>query len=152
CLPDGSVRALPFALADRVGENPTFFEEEGPGGHALWIGGSEGLVRAVLPSAFLQPHSFASILRRVQLRHREHLPRNPARPVELPSDERGLTFHFATSRIDDPGMRFQTRWSDTGEEWSPPSRVPELTIERLSAGTHVLEVRARDTNGRVGEP
>ncbi len=152
CLPDGSVRALPFALADRVGENPMFFEEDGPGGHVLWIGGSEGLVRAVLPSAFLQPQSFATLLRRVQLRSGEHLPLSPATPTELASHQHGLTFHFATSRIDDPGMRFQTRWSGNGEEWSPLSRVPELTIERLAAGAHVLEVRARDTNGRLGVP
>jgi signal transduction histidine kinase/DNA-binding response OmpR family regulator len=152
CLPDGTLRALPFAVADHIGENPVFFEEETPAGHFLWIGGSEGLVRAGLPSAFLSPRPFATTIRQIRLRSGQRLPLAPDTPVKLLAGRQGLTFHFATSRVDDPGMRYQTRWRDADDDWSAPSHSPEFTSDRLSAGTHVLEVRARDTDGRLGSP
>ncbi|HVU25189.1 MAG TPA: ATP-binding protein [Opitutus sp.] len=152
CLPDGTLHALPFALAERVGENPVFFEEETPAGHFLWIGGSEGLVRAGLPSAFLSPRPFATTIRRIQLRSGERLPLAPDHPIELPADRHGITFRFATSRVDDPGMRYQTRWGDADDDWSTLSATPEFAVDRLPAGRHLLEVRAHDTDGRLGSP
>lgn len=149
---DGIRHALPFAVAERVGENAVFFKESTATGAMLWIGGSDGLVRAPLPGALLPPRPFATVIRRVDRRSGLALPVATDRPVELPFDQRGLTFHFATDRVDDRGMRYQTRLRPTDEEWAPLSSGAALTLDRVPPGKHVFEVRARDTDGRLGTP
>ncbi|MCF3649772.1 hybrid sensor histidine kinase/response regulator [Synoicihabitans lomoniglobus] len=149
---DGTWEALPFALAERVGENPMFFEEPTADGSVLWMGGNEGLVRAELPAAFLSPRSFRTVVRRVATLSGELLPLATAQPIALPFDQQGLAIAFATDRTDDSEMRYQSRLSDYGEAWSPLSRIAEYSLNRQPVGEHVFEVRACDSNGRWGEP
>lgn len=140
--------SLPYAVADAIGENPTFYEEQTAAGSVLWLGGSEGLVRAELPQALLQPAPFRTVISRVWQKF--DAPLDLAAPASLPFRERTLNFAFATDRLDGRHVRFQTQLD--GNAWTDFSPAATLTIPGLAAGRHDLAVRARDADGRMGAP
>jgi signal transduction histidine kinase/CheY-like chemotaxis protein len=168
--PDGSTQLLPFAATDVVGENPFFREEAGEAGHVVWLGGSEGLLRAELPAALTKSAPFRVNLRRVTGAKGEALPLADAdemegeasaegearraqrsRPThELPFAAQEVTLQFATDRLDDRRMRFQTRLND--EPWTALSETATLALDRLPPGTHTVAIRARDADGQLSAP
>ncbi len=144
--PDLSVRGLPFAAADAVGENPYFLEEPAAAGSTVWLGGSEGLVRLELPRAYARDEPYRAVVRRVTGPGGRAF--DPSAEAELPFAAQTATLQVATDRLEARYLRFQTRLDDAGE-WSEPAAETTLTFDRLPPGRHVVEVRARDADGRL---
>jgi signal transduction histidine kinase len=145
-------RPLPFAAVDFIGENPVMFEEpRADGGSVLWLGGSEGLVRADLPEAFLPERKFGTVISAVRTADGTTQPLLSAEPLTLPAGST-LTFRLATDRLDDRRMVFQTELDGRDAEWSQFDSPANLTLSNLTSGSYVLRVRARDSNGRISQP
>jgi signal transduction histidine kinase len=145
-------RRLPFAAADFIGENPVMLEEpRADGGSVLWLGGSEGLVRAELPEAFLPERKFGAVISGVRDADGTMQPLLSIEPLMLSAGST-LTFRLATDRLDDRRMVFQTQLDGRDAEWTPFDSQAQLTISALSPGHYVLRVRARDSNGRISQP
>jgi signal transduction histidine kinase/DNA-binding response OmpR family regulator len=148
--PDGRRTALPYTVAAAIGENPTFLEEPAAdGGTVLWLGGTEGLIRAELPAAFDRPQEHHAFFRQVR--------DGAGRPVALQRDapefsyaQRDLTLTFAADQLDDRHLRFQSRLDN--EPWSAPVARAELTLPRLPPGHHQIAVRARNADGHESTP
>ncbi|WP_221032322.1 hybrid sensor histidine kinase/response regulator [Actomonas aquatica] len=148
---DGHWQSLPFAIARTVAENPLIYTEQTAGRDIVWLGGSDGLVRAELPAAFVAPTPFATRLQRIEDNQNQLLPIAPTAAVNLAPAQKRLTFTFGTDRLDDAGMRFQTRLDYDPDGWSPWSPNRSLTLNYLPPGEHTLSIRAQDNNGRVAE-
>lgn len=147
----GTWRPLPFAAADVIGENPVMLEEpRADGGSVLWLGGSEGLIRADLPEAFLPERKFGAVISAVRNADGTTQPLLSAEPLVL-SGGSTLTFRLATDRLDDRRMVFQTHLDGRDAAWSPFDSQAHLTLSALSPGRYVLRVRARDSNGRISQ-
>jgi signal transduction histidine kinase/DNA-binding NarL/FixJ family response regulator len=149
--PPENWRALPFAAANIVGENPVELEERrADGGSVLWLGGSEGLIRADLPEAFLPQRRFAAVISAVRGAEGAAQPLVSADPLTLPSGS-PVTFQLATDRLDDRQMVFQTRLDGRDDAWSPFNSQSQIAMAALSPGSYTFRARARDSNGRVSQ-
>ena len=144
--------ALPYAVAEAIGENPVFLEESSPAGRVLWLGGSEALVRIDLPGALLQPADFSARITQVRKTTGASFPLDPAGRPELPYTDNAVTFELATDRLDGRGLQFQTRLDGREREWTEFSPNHNVAVTGLLAGDYTFHVRARDNDGRISRP
>ncbi|WP_438481140.1 ATP-binding protein [Oleiharenicola lentus] len=147
---DGKIEVLPFTTSRLVGTLLSVLEESAITGSTVWLGGSRALVRTELPSAFAQAGTFSTRIAKITNLDGERLPLAPAAALTLPFARRGLIFTFATDRLDESQLRYETKIDN--EAWAPSRATPEFTLERLPAGKHSLTVRAHDSNGQVSVP
>ena len=122
--------------------------EDGP--DALWVGGSEGVVR-------IKPDELSPV----------HPPARPwlvaSAASESPSAVGSLSaypffghhllIHAGTAEIDArPHLLFQTRLGKDEGEWSQASPRSSFEFTNLTDGTYLFEIRAVDEAGLVSEP
>jgi len=146
--PSGGTTRLPFQVAEAIGENPTFLEENGPAGRILWLGGSSGLVRVELPDGAVQPRAFQA--RIATLRDREGSPLALAStPLTRDFARRDLEVDLATDRLDRRHVRFVRQLDD-----APPvtSATGTVDLRSLPPGRHRLTAFARDADGHESRP
>jgi signal transduction histidine kinase/CheY-like chemotaxis protein len=151
-LAPGPWQPLPYLVAETIGENPVFYEEDGPAGRVLWLGGSEALVRVELPGALLKPAEFDARISVARTGGGETVPLDSARPPALPYADNALTFELAASRLDGRELQFQTRLDGRERAWTEYSPNPTVSATGLLAGDYALHVRARDNDGRTSRP
>ncbi len=151
--PDDQWHALPFTIARTIAENPMLFTERIGDQDIVWLGGSDGLVRAEIPAAYVRPLDYALHVQRIEDNHGRALPITPGTPLALTPDQTRLTFVFGTNRLDDADLRFQTRLDQNDPDgWSPWTPNRSLTLNYLPSGEHTLSIRARDHDGRLSAP
>jgi Signal transduction histidine kinase len=148
---NGAWRQMPFSVTSAAGEILTVTEEprsDGPGTIA-WIGGTEGLVRAELPAAFVQPRSFNTFVREIAT-SAGIAPLAAA--LQLPPDEHILRISFGTDRLDDRNLQFQFRLTGRDANWGAFGPANVAAFDYLPAGRYTLHARARDADGRLSAP
>lgn len=154
-------RVTPLALAElSAAGRPTTV---GFAGGALWIGGTQGLLR-VDPATLDRPPAPSPRvwLRGVDVYSSDHdgsgaairqllaTGSGAARPA-FPARVGTLGFDFAAD-AGNAEVFFQTRLSGAETGWTPPVRNPRRELSGLAPGTWTLSVRAMDSLGRTSDP
>ena len=139
----GTVQALPQTIMHPIGVAWRFLEEKGRAGDALWVGGSEGLMRVELARAFAPA---APLTVQVQGAGFTAEARRPyaQRDVDLT--------YFAPRFQTGSAVEYQTRLEGYEDAWSAWSPARTRTFTNLGEGRYRFVVRARDTDQLVSAP
>jgi signal transduction histidine kinase/CheY-like chemotaxis protein/HPt (histidine-containing phosphotransfer) domain-containing protein len=108
----------------------------------VWLGGLDGLLR--LDPSQLRPTS------------------DPKQPfirssvdfgAKLPEGKGSIAFDFSTPQYGlRDTVRFETKLSGSGDEWSSPTNVDHLRLAGLQNGTYELNIRTVNDAGMVSSP
>ena len=122
-----------------------------PGREALWMSGTEVLLRAGPTALAERPAPLTPLIRS----HTMAGAGAPEAPVEgtLPYATAGVHVEYSSLEY---GMReserFETLLGGAETQWSPPSDTPERDISGLREGTYDFRVRLVTDSGEAGEP
>jgi signal transduction histidine kinase/CheY-like chemotaxis protein/HPt (histidine-containing phosphotransfer) domain-containing protein len=136
--PEGA-RWEPFAVQglDAIGELRSLFVDSRG---IVWVGGMDGLLR-------LDPRS----LGRVGIPLAPLVMSSVGAGEELPANRNAASFDYTALEYGRrSGIRFQTRLSGGGDDWSPPSNDNHVSLARLQNGRYVFGVRAVNDAGVPG--
>jgi hypothetical protein len=139
----GPSRALPHLVAATVGTVARLWEEAGPAGAVLWVGGASGLARVEVAGAFPAPVALVTQLSA----------KNVAEGGRLPPEHPAVTFGYFAPRQRPTGtVLYQTKLTGLERDWSEWSVKRERSFANLRAGHYRFEVRARDSDGVQSAP
>ncbi len=142
----GGVQALPQRVHDVITGASRFFEEAGPNGPVLWIGGTQAVMRVELARAFPPPAPYSAAVWSYRS------PRLVNGDV-MPYGRESFDFEFAAPRFATTfPVKFQSRLVGDNGKWSPLSAERKRTYTHLNEGTYRFEVRAKDVDGHVSKP
>jgi signal transduction histidine kinase/DNA-binding NarL/FixJ family response regulator len=153
--PDGTakIQRLPYKIADKIGEIEKFYPADAAG-RIAWIGGTDGAVRINVDrlAELTAAPPFTTIIRRaLTTESTADAPRGIG-TVSLPYSRNSVHFEFAANTYAiGANVRYQTRLRGfEAGNWSEFSQRPSVDYTNLPGGSYVFEVRARDTDGRIG--
>ena len=120
------------------------------GTDALWVGGSEGVIR-------LKPDELSPVRPPVRpwlsTSEISGLPPSTDPIPAYPFSKHHLLIQAGTAEIDSrPHLLFQTRLVNSHGDWSQPSPRSSFEFTNLTDGTYTFEVRAMNETGLVSEP
>jgi signal transduction histidine kinase/DNA-binding response OmpR family regulator len=148
-LPPGSTPSweeLDLPALASVGRVQSLALTASKGPSALWVGGTDALLR--VPTADLVPSEPppSPLLDPFPAPLRPHA----SRPPELPYPANLLRLHFFTTDFRHRnGLTYQTRLLGRNDEWSPPSGETTVEFSYLNEGSYRFEVRSVDSSGAV---
>ena len=135
---------------EAVGLPTTLLVTEEDGEDALWIGGSESLIR-------LKPAELSPV--RPPARPWLQVGESPGPPAPANREpsydfvDHHLSIHAGSPEIDQrKDLWFQTRLAPGPAEWSRPAPGPAFEFSDLKDGHYQLEVRTENSAGLVSEP
>ena len=139
----GTSQRLPHLVVAAAGRVARLYEETGPAGPVLWVGGARGLVRVEVARALGPPVAFAAQLRATNVGPGER----------LAPEHRPLTFDYAAPRHRfGSAVAYQTRLVGQDDGWSEWEAGRTRSLPHLPAGDYRFEVRARDADGEISAP
>jgi signal transduction histidine kinase/DNA-binding NarL/FixJ family response regulator len=150
---DDSIFALPDRVSWLLGDTGGIFEETTSDGPIVWFGGLNGVIRYRMNLPERQQSRFRVFLREAVTSGGEPVDLfNPASAVTLPFSKRDIDLRFATDRFDQLGhLTYRTRLDGTNADWSRYSSEPIWQSGSLNEGHYVLHVKARDSDGQMGD-
>jgi signal transduction histidine kinase/CheY-like chemotaxis protein/ligand-binding sensor domain-containing protein len=108
----------------------------------VWLGGLDGLLR-------LDP----SRLRPTSAPNTPYIRASVGFGASLPEGRSSVNFDFSTAQFGlRDTVRFETKLSGAGDEWSAPSNVSYLRVAGLRSSTYELAVRSVNDAGMVSSP
>ena len=108
----------------------------------VWLGGLDGLLR-------LDP----SLLRPSSVPRSPHIQSSAEYGAHLPANRGSVAFDFSTPEFGlRDTVRFETKLSGSGDDWSAPSNSDHLRLAGLQNGTYELQVRTVNDAGMVSSP
>lgn len=139
----GTVQALPQTIMHPIGVAWRFLEEKGLAGDALWVGGSEGLMRVELARAFAPAAPLT-----VQVRGAGFTAETRRPYAQRDVDLTYFAPRFQTGSV----VEYQTRLEGYEDAWSAWSPARKRTFTNLGEGRYRFVVQARDTDQLVSAP
>jgi len=134
---------LPSRVRAAVGAVSCLYDESGPAGRVVWVGGEDGLARIDAS----HPRTSAPPLR-VILRSAQVSPEAELEPEHAP-----LTFSYSAPRFGyASNVTYQTRLAGLDRAWSTWTNQRERSYPHLTPGRYRFEVRARDADAISSEP
>ena len=149
-------RELPVAGIEHAGMPRVLcFQEHAPEQPALFIGGSEALLRVTLTDLQDQSAPFNILLRAAIAAPgvQAALPLPGVEPPRLPYARNRIEFRFAAPIYRGARyVRYQTQLEGFDRDWTEPDARNLREFARLSEGAYTFKVRAANADGRWSQP